>query len=210
MKFKFEAIHLLDRLSADLSGLRPTHIPNIGWLTFVRRALGISLQTIGEGAGVTAQAIFAFELSERKGTLQMAKLASLADLLRCQLQYAPYWGNPAIDQRLAEVVAQQGPFAFDDESEPPFPAYMATSSMPRGVWLKRMRILLGYSQADVAKQPKMTQQAIDQLERAESIGTISLKSLRKVAAAMGCEMVYFLANNPAEAPSFLRRFYSDK
>jgi predicted DNA-binding mobile mystery protein A len=57
-------------------------------------------------------------------------------------------------------------------------------------WLRRVRQALGVSAEEMAEEMNIYRSAIFRLEESESAGTISLKSLNKVAGAMGCKVVY--------------------
>src|SRR5258708_17518912 len=80
-------LHMLDRLAVDLSGFRADNIPAWGWLWTVRRAVGISARGVAEAAQISTRAVAAFERREALGTIQIGKLASLGDILGCQLLY---------------------------------------------------------------------------------------------------------------------------
>jgi len=68
---------------------------------------------------------------------------------------------------------------------------------PEGGWLRSVRDGLGISQREAAAAAGVTQQAFDQFESGELKASITLERLQKAAAALGCEVVYFL--RPAEA-----------
>ncbi|MGA7853311.1 MAG: helix-turn-helix domain-containing protein [Candidatus Acidiferrales bacterium] len=55
-----------------------------------------------------------------------------------------------------------------------------------------MREALGLSQRQVGKKMRASGQAIQQFERSEAEDRITLRALRRVAGAMGCELVYVL------------------
>ena len=57
-------------------------------------------------------------------------------------------------------------------------------------WLKRVRQALGVSAEEMAEEMDVYRSTIFRLEESESAGTISLRSLNKVAATMGCKVVY--------------------
>src|ERR1700737_4512437 len=71
--------------------------------------------------------------------------------------------------------------AFDKAKQTPRPQ--------RG-WLHAIRQALGMSRQQVAKAMRVTQQSITDFERAEANDRITLGSLRRVAEAMGCKLVY--------------------
>src|SRR5689334_24499635 len=65
-------------------------------------------------------------------------------------------------------------------------------SRPSGGWIASVREALGLSQRQVGMKLQASGQAIQQFERAEAEDRISLRALRRVAASLGCELVYVL------------------
>jgi len=66
-------------------------------------------------------------------------------------------------------------------------------------WIKAIREALGMSTAQLAKRLKIKQPSLVELEQSEAAGTIELQTLRRVAAALGCTLVYALVpNKPLE------------
>jgi predicted DNA-binding mobile mystery protein A len=57
-------------------------------------------------------------------------------------------------------------------------------------WLRTVRKALGMSGPQLAKRMKVTRARIAQAELAERSGAATLKSMRSMAAAMGCQFVY--------------------
>jgi predicted DNA-binding mobile mystery protein A len=57
-------------------------------------------------------------------------------------------------------------------------------------WLRALREALGVSQQEVANAAKVKRQSIIGFEEAEASDRITLRNLRRVAEAMGCELVY--------------------
>lgn len=80
--------------------------------------------------------------------------------------------------RLDERLAQLGPA---DRYRPP----------QRG-WVKAIREALGMSTAQLAKRLGVRQPSIVDLERSEEKGSIELATLRRVAEALDCNLVYAL------------------
>jgi transcriptional regulator with XRE-family HTH domain len=76
---------------------------------------------------------------------------------------------------------------------------------PVGGWLRTMRQVLNLTQATVAEKSGISQQAYAQFETGEASSTISLGRLRHAAAAMDCELVYFLMPRQAQAKSVAKR-----
>jgi predicted DNA-binding mobile mystery protein A len=67
-------------------------------------------------------------------------------------------------------------------------------------WIKAIREALGMSTAQLAQRLKIKQPSLVQLEQSEAKGTIELRTLRRVAAALDCTLVYALVpNKPLEA-----------
>jgi predicted DNA-binding mobile mystery protein A len=67
-------------------------------------------------------------------------------------------------------------------------------------WIKAIREALGMSTAQLAKRLRVKQPSVVALEQSEAKGTIELATLRRVAAALDCALVYALVpNKPLEA-----------
>jgi predicted DNA-binding mobile mystery protein A len=66
-------------------------------------------------------------------------------------------------------------------------------------WIKAIRGALGMSTAQLAKRLRVKQPSVVALEQSEAKGTIELETLRRVAEALGCTLVYALIpNQPLE------------
>jgi predicted DNA-binding mobile mystery protein A len=63
---------------------------------------------------------------------------------------------------------------------------------PRLGWLKAVRESLGMSAEQLATRLGVTKQSVLSLERNETRGTASLKSLDRAASALGCRLAYAL------------------
>ncbi len=63
---------------------------------------------------------------------------------------------------------------------------------PRRGWIGEIRRALGMSARQLASRLNVTSPAVTQHENGEVNGTITLETLEKVAAALGCEFVYAL------------------
>lgn len=61
---------------------------------------------------------------------------------------------------------------------------------PSDGWIRSVRKALGMSVRQLAIRMGMTQQAVSQLEASELDDSVTLKTLRKAAEAMGCQLVY--------------------
>lgn len=70
---------------------------------------------------------------------------------------------------------------------------------PARGWIKAVREALGMTTAQLAKRLKVKQPTVVRLEQSEAKGTIELATLRRVAGALDCTLVYALApNRPLE------------
>ena len=85
-------------------------------------------------------------------------------------------------------------------------------SPPARGWIKAVREALGMTTAQLATRLRMKQPSIVAIEQSEAKGTIELATLRRVAEALDCTVVYaFVPNKPLEAAvrnrarAFLRR-----
>jgi predicted DNA-binding mobile mystery protein A len=61
---------------------------------------------------------------------------------------------------------------------------------PKGGWIRAIRESLGMTQAQLAERLDITQQSLNDLEKSEANGRITLESLRRVAGALDCQVVY--------------------
>jgi predicted DNA-binding mobile mystery protein A len=111
--------------------------------------------------------------------------------------------------KIARLTAQSR--ARLDERLAQFGAAQQYSPPSRG-WIKAIRDALGMSTAQLARRLGVRQPSIVDLERSEEKGTIELATLRRVAEALDCSLVYALVpNHPLEmtirarARAFLRR-----
>lgn len=61
---------------------------------------------------------------------------------------------------------------------------------PPGGWLRSVRKALGMTTSQLAERLSVSQSAISKYERSEREQTITLKTLRRVASALDCELAY--------------------
>jgi len=64
--------------------------------------------------------------------------------------------------------------------------------VPHKGWVREIRSALGMSAAQLARRLALTRQAVSALEHAEAEGSITLKSLKRAAQALHCDLVYAL------------------
>jgi len=75
----------------------------------------------------------------------------------------------------------------------------ATYTQPVRGWVKAIREALGMSTAQLAKRAGVRQPSIVALEQSEAKGSIELATLRRIAEALDCRLVYALVpNQPLE------------
>lgn len=61
---------------------------------------------------------------------------------------------------------------------------------PSEGWLRTVRKALGMSGAQLARRMNITRGAISNVEKAELEGSVTLKTMQQLAAAMNCRLVY--------------------
>ncbi len=66
---------------------------------------------------------------------------------------------------------------------------------PSKGWIRALRDSLGLSAAQLGNRLGIRSQSIDDLEKSEAAGTISLDALARVGQAMDCTLVYALVPN---------------
>jgi len=76
------------------------------------------------------------------------------------------------------------------------------ASVPARGWLRAVREAIGLSQGRIAERATIKRQSYSQFESAEAKGTISLGSLKRVAEAMDCDLVYYLVPRKPVGTSF--------
>jgi predicted DNA-binding mobile mystery protein A len=77
-------------------------------------------------------------------------------------------------------------------------AECAGTSPPNG-WAQTIRRALGMSGSELSKRLGVSYARVGQLERGEVDGSIGLSTLRRVAQALNCELLYvFVPNEPLE------------
>ncbi len=76
---------------------------------------------------------------------------------------------------------------------------------PRKGWVREIRDALGMTSLQLAQRVGVSQPTIAKLERSEEMETIALKSLRKLAEAMECTLVYALVPNDSLEATLMRQ-----
>ena len=76
----------------------------------------------------------------------------------------------------------------------------SSAPAPKGGWIRASREALGMSSVQLGRRLGVSQQEAADLERREAIGSISIATLTKAAAALGCELrVTFVPKTSFEA-----------
>jgi len=69
---------------------------------------------------------------------------------------------------------------------------LSRAPAPRGGWVRAIREALGMSAKQLGARVRVTRQTIENFERSEAQGKITLDSLNRLASALGCRVVYAL------------------
>jgi predicted DNA-binding mobile mystery protein A len=91
-----------------------------------------------------------------------------------------------------------------DRSLEPFRAAQTIPRPARG-WLRAIREAMGISARELAEAVGTSRQLPLQLEKAEADDSITLKSLRKLAGAMDCDLVYALVPREGSMQASIER-----
>ena len=94
---KRQYMRIVDRAVEQIGSLQ---IPSEGWLTTMRKALGISVPQLARRAGVTKAAIYQAERKEREGGITIRQMEKLADSLDGRFVYAIVPAHGDIRDRL--------------------------------------------------------------------------------------------------------------
>ncbi len=81
-------------------------------------------------------------------------------------------------------LGQRAALARDSKAFP----RMKSEAVPRAGWIREIRTALGLSQSQLAKRAGLSRATVQQMERAEAERRITVASLDKLAAAMGCQV----------------------
>ena len=69
---------------------------------------------------------------------------------------------------------------------------LVKAQTPRSGWVRAIREALGMSAQQLGMRVRVKRQTIENLERSEARGKITLDSLNRIASALGCRVVYAL------------------
>lgn len=71
-------------------------------------------------------------------------------------------------------------------------AWKSRAPIPREGWVRTLRTALGMTLTDLATKLGITYQAVSQLEKSEQEGSVTISTLRGIADALDCELMYAL------------------
>ncbi len=81
----------------------------------------------------------------------------------------------------------------------------AKVAIPPTGWIKAIRLALGMSLQQLANRISITKQSVQEMEKREKDGSISMKSLREAARALDMKLVYFLVPNDGSLDALIDR-----
>ena len=82
---------------------------------------------------------------------------------------------------------------------------MTKVRVPRDGWVRTVRHAIGMKLKDLARRLSLNDSTVSRLEKGESDGSISLNSLRKLADAMDCDVVYGLVPREGSYSKVIKR-----
>lgn len=83
------------------------------------------------------------------------------------------------------------------------------AELPSIGWIKATRMALGMSQEQLGKKLQITRQSVQELEKREKEGTITLKTLKEVAKAMDIQLVYGFIPNQGSLEALIEKKASE-
>jgi predicted DNA-binding mobile mystery protein A len=83
--------------------------------------------------------------------------------------------------------------------------HLANVAQPPTGWVKAIRTTLGMSLLQLGNKLNITKQSVQNLEKREKNGTISLKALREAARALDMELVYGFIPNDGSLDALIER-----
>ena len=76
------------QMDKELKKAKEIQNPANGWINSIRRLLNISLQQLGNYAGLTGQGVYALEKREKEGKITLKKLREIASVFDMHVVYA--------------------------------------------------------------------------------------------------------------------------
>lgn len=90
---------IVDRAAKQIGSIER---PERGWVSTVRKALGMSAEQVAQRKGVSRNAVYQAERSEKEGAVSLKQMEQLAAAMGCKFVYAI-----VPEQRVEEVKYQQ-------------------------------------------------------------------------------------------------------
>jgi predicted DNA-binding mobile mystery protein A len=105
------------------------------------------------------------------------------------------------------TIPHRGPLGQRAQLARSFRAFprMKAESVPRTGWVREIRTALGLSQSQLAARAGVSRATVQQMERAEAQRRITLASLDKLAAAMGCRVAVAIVPKDGSLEDVRRR-----
>lgn len=72
-------------------------------------------------------------------------------------------------------------------------------------WIKAIRIAIGMSQLQLGNRLSITKQSVQDIERREKEGSVTIKALREIARALDMKLVYGLIPNDGSLEAMIER-----
>lgn len=109
MKTKLLALKQLDRQLEPWIQTRTYFQPRKGWVSCIRKALGMTLPQLAKRLGVARSRVIKIQQAELAGALTLNTLKETANALNCDLVYAlvPRKPLPTLMKEQAENIAKQ-------------------------------------------------------------------------------------------------------
>lgn len=77
-------------------------------------------------------------------------------------------------------------------------------SVPKNGWVATVRKALGMSGAELGRRVGLKRGRISQVEKSESQGSITIRSMEKMAEGLGCRFVYAIVPEDGDIESVIR------
>jgi predicted DNA-binding mobile mystery protein A len=87
MKDDSNRLEQLNDKMLQFASLKQTTIPSEGWIKSIRKAIGMSMQQLGNKLHISKQAIWEIEKREPNGTLSIKSLCEIGEAMELQFVY---------------------------------------------------------------------------------------------------------------------------
>lgn len=96
---------MIDRTARDLADVE---IPEKGWIASMRRALGMSAEHVAQRKGVSRNAVYQAERSEKEGAVSLKQMENLAAAMGGRFVYAIVPDGRIEDMKYRQAQAKAG------------------------------------------------------------------------------------------------------